>query len=110
MSSLMNARVTDAWREPQPRAWIWTRICPKFDLVSKIGLCWVLVFAATSVRFGLHLASLPRLKWNQPVVAVVTGVVMLLLKKLDREFVSGAIKKIRFGFTNTEYLRDFSKA
>jgi hypothetical protein len=32
------------------------------------------------------------------------------IKKLDREFVSGAIKKIRFGFTNTEYLRDFNKA
>jgi hypothetical protein len=34
----------------------------------------------------------------------------LPLKKFDREFVSGAIKKIRFGFTNTEYLRDFNKA
>jgi hypothetical protein len=29
---------------------------------------------------------------------------------LDREFVSGAIRKIQFGFTNPVYLREFSKA
>jgi cytochrome bd-type quinol oxidase subunit 1 len=32
------------------------------------------------------------------------------ISKLDREFVSGAIRKIGFGFTNPVYLREFSQA
>ena len=32
------------------------------------------------------------------------------ISKLDREFVSGAIRKIGFGFTNPMYLREFSRA
>jgi hypothetical protein len=32
------------------------------------------------------------------------------IRKLDREFVSGSIRKIGFGFTNPVYLREFSQA
>lgn len=63
---------------------------------SSVAIALTLVFAFYSLRRP----SGTQTSFYQPV----------RISKLDREFVSGAIKRIGFGFTNPVYLREFSKA
>jgi hypothetical protein len=64
--------------------------------ISSLGISLVLVF----LLYWLRRPTGQQTSYYQPV----------RIRKLDREFVSGAVKKIGFAFTNPLYLKDFSQA